>query len=811
MSSPLTLSLDGDDWSLDRLPAGEWERRRVWEARAGEAGRQRLPASVPGLVQEALLRMGDGPDPRRDPAAWAWVAECDWVYEKRFRAPSDLAGSHLRLRFEGLTDCTHVFLNGTAVGEHDSHFAPAEWDVSGLVRPGEENHLVVLLESSATDRMEPLPRWRPWFPEAPEFRGVGIWDSVSLRASGPAWFRGIGIHTNLSIDHTEAALSLVYEFGTARQVSALIRAEITQSTLPVAAVEDPITLFRSETSLVQSATLPRVQLWWPNGLGRQPLYEARLSLLDEDGRLLDHRVVPFGVRQIDREPCEGAPEGSPPHLLQVNGRRVWIQGWSWVPADLLYGGISEERYDRFLRLAREAGVNLLRVRAGGLIEKEVFYRLCDRYGLLVWQEFPLAGEVSEDPAYVTYAQAQAEAILPRRRNHPSLYLWCGGSGLQDAAGRPLDDAHPVLRALRESVELDDPGRGWLSTTGGARGPKPGAGGGPEVRLPELARFCSTPGPPLLIDWGPASPPAQETLRRAPEPRQSPGETPPQSREAGLRIPDRTPEPDLLASSAFGPIEEPAARAMAEQLLQALALQCGIEAQRRRVWCSAGAIPEALNESRPADSPAAVDYWGRPKPAYYAARRAYASFHVSAEFPSFIWSGESAFRAEVWLHNSGAERSLLNVVATVLDLQGRELYQENLAGEAPAESAENVGDLYWRFPAGFVDAFVLFLSVVDEEGDVIARSAYPFSRAPEPAFAPFRAVPETTLAVEAEADEVTITNSGSALALWVEVRADGGFVEDSSFPLEPGASRRIRVRETGGVQVSAWNAAAVSPG
>src|SRR5207302_6954694 len=109
-------------------------------------------------------------------------------------------------------------------------------------------------------------------------------------------------------------------------------------------IEDPIRIFRSDTSLVQSGSIPRAQLWWPNGSGPQPLYEARVSLVGEGDRLLDRRVIQFGVRDVEAHPCDGAPPDTLPYCLTVNGRRTWIKGWNWTPVDQLYGDVAEERY-----------------------------------------------------------------------------------------------------------------------------------------------------------------------------------------------------------------------------------------------------------------------------------------------------------------------------------------------------------------------------------------------------------------------------------------------------------------------------------
>ena len=517
-----------------------------------------------------------------------------------------------------------------------------------------------------------------------------------MSAAGPR-FQSVDVFPTLVPERGEAALAVVSEFAAASETPVLVRAEILQSELPVTTIEDPITVFRSDTSLVQSGVIPRVALWWPNGYGRPSLYEARVSLLDLDERLLDQRKASFGVRQIEAVSA-GEPDG--PLQLRVNGRAIALHGVEWQP--LPQNGEEREQSARLLRLARAAGVNLLHVRGD---EAPEFYRHCDEYGLLVWQE------LSGDEPFSERLRMRTEETIERLRAHPCLAAW-GAEAASDAL-------------VREVVELEDPDRPLI----------PGAAG-------------------------------------------------------------TAPRPAEGDAALFGEAAEPE---RAANLLQALTVAEMAETRRRAG--SGGVLPVAFCGPR-----ALVEQSGQPRPAYYALKRAWSAFLVTAESPTFSWASEGAFRAEVWLLNSGEERSLLNVVATVVDLQGRELYQENLAGEAPEGEAENVGDLYWRFPAGFAEPFLLFLEVIDEEGDVIARNAYHHSRASEPVFAEYLDAPSTTLAVEIADDALTVRNTGRAVALCVEIRGEGAQVADSAFPLAPGAVREISVRNAvGPLSVTAWNA------
>jgi beta-mannosidase len=114
------------------------------------------------------------------------------------------------------------------------------------------------------------------------------------------------------------------------------------------------------------------------------------------------------------------------------------------------------KLNRLLALAQRAHVNLLRVWGGGLTEKESFYNRCDELGLMVWQEFIQSSSGIEnvppaDPEFVALMQREAEQIIPRKRNHPSLVIWCGGNELIGPDDTPLNEAHPLIAALQNTV------------------------------------------------------------------------------------------------------------------------------------------------------------------------------------------------------------------------------------------------------------------------------------------------------------------------------------------------------------------------
>lgn len=172
------------------------------------------------------------------------------------------------------------------------------------------------------------------------------------------------------------------------------------------------------------------QLWWPNEYGEQPLYEVRVELCrQKEGSaartVLSAKSKRTGVREVIFEKNEGAAEHARAYTLKINGRKIYMKGWNWVPIDVLYGVKGEEKLRYLIRLAKEVHVNMLRVWGGGLIEREEFYDLCDESGIFVWQEFiqsssGIENKPSEEPEFLEMMAREAEAVVREKRHPPSL-------------------------------------------------------------------------------------------------------------------------------------------------------------------------------------------------------------------------------------------------------------------------------------------------------------------------------------------------------------------------------------------------------
>ncbi len=843
----MNITLNGRSWQLKGFNGEEWRWQNAHLPESKDTPGWH-PASVPGSVQHDLWQAGVIPDPYRELNSLAieWVPQRSWLYRRTFVPGLAMASRRMQLCFEGVDYEAEFFLNGESLGRHASMFTPACFDVTDRLKYGETNHLVVALDPAPqevpqvgrTSRVRTLKaRMNYGWDFCPRMIHLGIWEDVYLRVTGPARLADVWVRPELTpaLDRATVHVAVEVDVNAAGEyeIDAAIRPEGVDAGDRQAQV---VHLEPGRTTVHFIFEVADPALWWPNGYGDQPIYRCDVSATAAGARAAsDIRAVTFGIRRVEFLQNDAPGITARPYTLAVNGRKVYIKGWNWVPIDVLYGVPQPEKLARLLRLVQAAHGNFLRVWGGGLIQTEAFYRLCDRLGILVWQEFIQSSSgvdnvPSEDSAFLSKIVTEAEQVIPRRRNHPSLAAWCGGNELHIRPGEiPLNESDsPVLAALQDTVNRLDPGRYWLPTS--PSGPLFGNSLDNIERTPDALHDVHGPWDYqglteqytlynrttslLHSEFGAEGLANRRTLDElAPREIQQPVslENPLYSHLASWWV------RRAMWDRMFGPLTEVDELIRATQFTQAEGLRYAIEANRRRKWRNSGSLPWQFNEPYP--NPActsAVDYHARPKPAYYTIARAYAPVTVTAAYSRLVWTGGSPFEAEAWANVSGSEDIAAHLQARLAGLSGT-TYGETtsthtLAGDGATRLAALTG---WTVPVD-EHGFFLDLTLTGTNGRVLAANRYLFGIGAD--LRPLLAAPPTQLAIEQKPGVVTIRNAGeqAAMNVWVEdarpVRSAGSvYFDDNYFCLLPGESRTLAVTWDGvsederELEVSAWNA------
>jgi len=423
---------------------------------------------------------------------------------------------------------------------------------------------------------------------------------------------------------------------------------------------------------------------------------------------------------------------------------------------------------------------------------------------MVWQEFiqsssGVDNRPATDPEYLAYVRDQAEKMIPRRRNHPSLVLWCGGNELMHDDWTPLDDTQPALAALKGCVRRLDPTRLWLPTSG--TGPCANADiskvgqmhdvHGPwQYQGPEgHYRFYNTIDPLLHAEFGVegAANPAAMARFAVEHSVWPPDDTNPLWMHKGSWwIHNRT------LHTVFGPIGDLETFVKLSQLLQAEGLRYSIEANRRRKWHCAGTAPWQFNESWPNLACTNVmDFYGQPRPAYWWCKKAYQLLHPSAAYEKLGWAPGETFRADVWL-NSSVYKGGCTVAWELCDLTGRTLSAGEQSASARAGEAMPVATVTWAVAPVPHEVFVLRLRVTNAAGKT-SRNDYLFGGRQEPVLAGLQTLPASTLGVTRGDGAVTLKNTGPLFALGVRLDSDAWLeFSDNYLMIAPGEEVTVQV-------------------
>ena len=445
-----------------------------WEMATDSAPEKWMPAVVPGTVLSTLVKNGVVPDPYyglNNKIENGLIPDLKdnrefytTTYRTSFKVPSEWKGRRVWMRPEGINYRGEVFVNGRLAAVTTGMFQRNAVDVTGLVKFGEENSLVVKVrpvdfpgspkqkkwgaagewsnggdgEIGRNVTMLMTAGWDFMLPDGIRDRNTGIWRPVTFFATGDVRLDFPYVRTTLNRDLSEATLEMeVTACNSAEMPHYNVEADVTAEVEGTdIRLKKEVELFVGERRVVRfSAKLQNPKLWWPRNKGPQNFYRVKFSANgagydswwenDKTGhvpprRFADEITCRFGVREAhsDRSGSGGARQ------FYVNGRKVFIRGTNWIPEAMLKA--DDARMEKEVRLTAESGVNLVRLWAGGIAESDRFYELCDEYGLLVWQEFFLSGDTRQPDDRALYLDG-VEQVVKRIRSHPSVVHWVGAN------------------------------------------------------------------------------------------------------------------------------------------------------------------------------------------------------------------------------------------------------------------------------------------------------------------------------------------------------------------------------------------------
>lgn len=427
----------------------------AWQLKDCNTG-QTLPGHLPGcnyldlkaadLIDDPFW--GDNEKRAKELAYHDYEYRRHFTLEKGFSFCDDVA-----LVVSGLDTLAIIHLNGHLVAETENAHRTYRFPIKKLLRtqPDEGNELVILFKS-------PFPYLEKKQKECPVILSSAFGVSGTQHIRKPLYHFGwdwapvlppCGILGEIKIEgHTTARISnvRVEQSHTTEKVklSVGIQTESFVSDVRMLSVETRLTIVdgisqRDTAKLNADGTInitidvENPQLWWCNGLGAQPLYELSITLKETDKKgtvSLDNWTRQIGLRTIELN-TEADQWGSN-FQFKINGVPVFAKGANWIPTDSFVTRTTSQQLDYLIYSAKNANMNMLRVWGGGFYESDAFYSLCDRYGIMVWQDitFACASYSLNSDAYLSLVEEEVRDNVQRLRHHASLTVWCGNNEIK---------------------------------------------------------------------------------------------------------------------------------------------------------------------------------------------------------------------------------------------------------------------------------------------------------------------------------------------------------------------------------------------
>ena len=693
--------LSGKNWKFRQKDSKKW-----------------FKASVPGCVHSDLYNNGLIPSPffGLNAKDIQWIEDAEWEYKLTFHVTEKILKSPLNeMIFEGLDTFSEVILNGNWILSTENMYVPYHCNVGSYLKKG-KNHLYILFKSpyktplkKYSEHPYPLPAVNdkgekpvsPFVRKAPYMYGwdwaprlltSGIWKDIRLLSIDTARF----VHVSaciIDITTEKAIIKIHCEAEMIKNDDYNLTIVWDKKNI----IKQKLDVSSREIKQNVEFTIDNPELWWPKGYGEQNLYHIE-CIIESDIQTHDSFSVYIGLRTIL---LKSVPDtDGMPFVFNVNGKDIFVRGANLVPVEYFPSSISLNKYEDIIHNILSANMNMIRIWGGGIYESDYFYQLCDKYGIMVWQDFMFACSMyPSDAGFLSNIEHEIRHQVRRLKSHPSIVLWCGNNeihegyhnwGWKEELGAHKEEAwQSYKRIFHEMIphilKQEDPSRPYWPSS-----PYPGTESSPDpnrgdfhywdlikdiqpytVYSENIGRFMS--------EYGFKSYPEMRTLNSFLNPEdlhlRSEALESHQGWETGADLVEKNLHWFYPKTTVFELM------VYESQLIQADAVEYAIENHRKAKPFCMGTLYWQLNDCWPAASWSSIDYFGRWKALHYKLKNAFRDIILTAS------TDDGCLR--IFIVSDLPERKPVQLQFRIIDFKGRILAEDNSIHELNPDAAQLV--------------------------------------------------------------------------------------------------------------------------
>ncbi|SHH60381.1 beta-mannosidase [Clostridium grantii] len=633
-----------ENWKMRHKGTNEWTK-----------------ASVPGSVYNDLLNSNKMEDPywRENEYKALDTSYKNFEYETSFDVNKEiLTEDRINLIFEGIDTISEIHLNGIKIADTNNMHRTYFFNVKEVLKETNNKLLIKLFSPSkfVEDKYEDDPLWGTecsvngyphlrkahymfgwdWGPKLPD---MGIWRNVYLESFSVGKIEDVYI-TQKHLENT-VQLSIEVEVDLWDTIESDLRATITSKKGDLIIKNVKVNKKKNFINL----SIENPEIWWPNNLGDQPLYDVEICLMD--GKKIHHTIQKrIGLRTLTVK--QEKDQWGESFEININGISIFAMGADYIPEDNILSRCNKIRTEELISDCVKANMNCIRVWGGGCYPEDYFFDLCDEYGLIVWQDLMYAcGVYRMTEGFTDNIINETRDNVKRLRHHASLGLWCGNNEMETAFlhWQGPKNSSPELKTdyikqfeiiLPQIVKEEDPNTFyWKSSpSSGGHFYEPNDENKGDVHDwnvwhgQEPFTYFQEHFYRFLSEFGLQSFPNIKTIESF---------TLPEDRNIFSAVMENHQKNDVCNAKILHYIAETyrypknfESLVYASQLIQAEGIKYAVEHLRRHRGRCMGAIYWQLNDSWPVASWSSIDYYGRWKALHYAAKKFFAPILISAE-------------------------------------------------------------------------------------------------------------------------------------------------------------------------------------